>query len=307
MVIFGTPGLDPVFDVYDVLHQKIRSGSKPIYPVLPSVTTASKEVEEFLSRGHINFPDEVLLGDAITRIYNTEAPAGSKPYLDGIDIQAIREVINGSSDGYLSPEAIQQILDAGGIPRVKEGVAMDEESLGKISQEIGYPLVMKVIGPVHKSDVGGVILGIENDIDLADHFQQMKKIEGTTGVLLQPMLSGLELFAGAKYEPNFGHVVLCGLGGIYVEVMKDVASGLAPLSMTEASRMIRSLKGYKMLKGIRGQSGIDVQSYAEIIVRLSSILRYATEIAELDLNPIIGNKHELAVVDARIRIKKSVV
>ena len=307
VVIFGTPGLDPVFDVYDVLHQKIRSGSKPIYPVLPSVTTASKEVEEFLSRGHINFPDEVLLGDAITRIYNTEAPAGSKPYLDGIDIQAIREVINGSSDGYLSPEAIQQILDAGGIPRVKEGVAMDEESLGKISQEIGYPLVMKVIGPVHKSDVGGVILGIENDIDLADHFQQMKKIEGTTGVLLQPMLSGLELFAGAKYEPNFGHVVLCGLGGIYVEVMKDVASGLAPLSMTEASRMIRSLKGYKMLKGIRGQSGIDVHCYAEIIVRLSSILRYATEIAELDLNPIIGNKHELAVVDARIRIKKSVV
>jgi len=92
-----------------------------------------------------------------------------------------------------------------------------------------------------------------------------------------------------------------------VEVMKDVASGLAPLSMTEASRMIRSLKGYKMLKGIRGQSGIDVQSYAEIIVRLSSILRYATEIAELDLNPIIGNKHELAVVDARIRIEKSVV
>ena len=307
VVIFGTPGLDPVFDVYDVLHQKIRSGSKPIYPVLPSVTTASKEVEEFLSRGHINFPDEVLLGDAITRIYNAEAPAGSKPYLDGIDIQAIREVINGSSDGYLSPEAIQQILDAGGIPRVKEGVAMDEESLGKISREIGYPLVMKVIGPVHKSDVGGVILGIENDIDLVDHFQQMKKIEGATGVLLQPMLGGLELFAGAKYEPNFGHVVLCGLGGIYVEVMKDVASGLAPLSMTEASRMIRSLKGYKMLKGIRGQSGIDVQSYAEIIVRLSSILRYATEIAELDLNPIIGNKHELAVVDARIRIEKSVV
>jgi acetyltransferase len=166
---------------------------------------------------------------------------------------------------------------------------------------------MKVIGPVHKSDVGGVILGIDNDIDLLDHYQKMRKIEGATGVLLQPMLSGLELFAGAKYEPNFGHVVLCGLGGIYVEVMKDVATGLAPLSMTEASRMIRSLKGYKMLKGVRGQAGVDVQSFAEIIVRLSSILRYAIAIVELDLNPIIGNRHELVVVDARIRIEKSVV
>jgi len=307
VVIFGTPGLAPVFDVYDVLHQKMHSGSKPIYPVLPSVTTANKEVEEFLSRGHINFPDEVLLGDAITRIYNAEAPAGSKPYLDGIDIQAIREVINGSSDGHLPPEAIQQILDAGGIPRVKEEVVLDEQSLGKRSRELGYPLVMKVIGPVHKSDVGGVILGIDNDIDLMDHYLKMKNIEGATGVLLQPMLSGLELFTGAKYEPNFGHIVLCGLGGIYVEVIKDIATGLAPLSMTEASRMIRSLKGYKMLKGVRGQAGVDVQSFAEIIVRLSSILRYATEIVELDLNPIIGNMHGLVVVDARIRIEKSVV
>ena len=89
-------------------------------------------------------------------------------------------------------------------------------------------------------------------------------------------------------NPAFGHVVLCGMGGIYVEVLKDVASGLAPLSMAEAEQMIRSLKGYKMLEGIRGQEGINIESFAEIIVRLSSILRYATEIAELDLNPIMG-------------------
>ena len=100
---------------------------------------------------------------------------------------------------------------------------------------------------------------------------------------------------------------LCGLGGIYVEVMKDLASGLAPLSMTEAHRMIHSLRGYKILEGIRGQDGINIQSYAEIIVRLSSILRYATEIAELDLNPIMGKGDQLAVIDARIRIEKSVV
>ena len=120
-------------------------------------------------------------------------------------------------------------------------------------------------------------------------------------------MNGLELFAGAKYEKNFGHVVLCGLGGIYVEVLKDLASGLAPLSITEAHRMIQSLKGYKILEGIRGQEGINIQSYAEIIVRLSSILRYATEIAELDLNPIMGKGDQLTVMDARIKIEKSVV
>ncbi len=102
------------------------------------------------------------------------------------------------------------------------------------------------------------------------------------------MLDGIELFAGAKYEPAFGHVVLCGMGGIFVEVMQDVASGLAPLSMAESERMIRSLKGYKMLEGIRGQEGIDLDAFADIVVRLSTILRYATEIAELDLNPILG-------------------
>jgi len=307
VVIFGTPGLAPVFDVYEVLHEKMLSCKKPIYPVLPSVTTAQEEVLEFQSKGHINFHDEVLLGKALTRIYRTEAPAGSKPDMDGIDIQTIRGVIDAADDGYLSPEEIQQILDAGGIPRVKEGVAMDDASLVEISRETGYPLVMKVVGPVHKSDVGGIALGIDNDIDLMDHFQRMKNIDGATGVLIQPMLVGVELFAGATYEPSFGHIVLCGMGGIYVEVMKDFSSGLAPLSLTEANQMIQSLKGYDMLKGVRGQEGIDIESYARIIVRLSSILRYATEIVELDLNPIIAQGAQMAVVDARIRIAKSVV
>jgi acyl-CoA synthetase (NDP forming) len=307
VVIFGTPGLVPVFDVYQVLHEKMLTCTKPIYPVLPSVTTASEEVQEFLSRGHINFPDEVLLGEALTRIQNTAPPAGSKPYLDGVDIQAIRGVIEGAEDGYLDPVSIQKILDAGGIPRVKEGVAGDKASLLELASGMGYPLVMKVVGPVHKSDVGGVALGIADDAGLMTHFSHMMKIEGSEGVLLQPMMKGIELFAGAKYEPSFGHVVLCGMGGIFVEVMKDVASGLAPLSLAEIHRMIRSLKGYRIMEGLRGQEGIDTEVYADIIVRLSTILRYATEIAELDLNPIMGRGSELVVVDARIRIQKKVI
>jgi acyl-CoA synthetase (NDP forming) len=307
VVIFGTPGLAPVFDVYQVLHEKMQSCTKPIYPVLPSVTTAREEVKEFLSLGHINFPDEVLLGQALTRIHNTQAPAFSKTYLDGIDIKTIRKVIDQAEEGYLDPESIGRILDAGGIPRASEGLARDEKVLIKLSAEMGYPLVMKVVGPVHKSDVGGVALGIEDPLSLKEHFHRMMAIKGAEGVLLQPMLEGIELFAGAKYEPAFGHVVLCGMGGIYVEVMKDVASGLAPLSLAESNQMIRSLKGYKMLEGVRGQEGIDVEAFAGILVRLSTILRYATEIAELDLNPILGRGSRLVVVDARIRILKKVI
>jgi acetyltransferase len=163
---------------------------------------------------------------------------------------------------------------------------------------------MKVVGPIHKSDVGGVALGIDNDIDLMEHFKRMLKIEGATGVLLQPMLDGIELFIGAKYEPGFGHIILCGIGGIYVEVIRDMASGLVPLSRAEASRMIRSLKGFKMLEGMRGQAGINISAFEEILLRLSTVLSHNTHIAELDLNPLMGRGDQLVVVDSRIRIEK---
>jgi len=304
VVIFGTPGLAPVFDVYDVLYQKMQECQKPIYPVLPSLTTAAREVEAFLSHGTINFPDEVQLGTALTLVNGTEEPAAEAAGLDGVDLQTIRELIDGSEEGYLPPDSIQHILDAAGIPRVSEEVAVDEASLDRLAHKTGFPLVMKVVGPLHKSDVGGVALGIDNDIDLMEHFQRMLKIDGATGVLLQPMLEGIELFVGAKYEPGFGHVILCGLGGIYVEVLRDMAVGLAPLSRAEAGRMIRSLNGFKMLEGMRGQPGIDISSFEEILVRLSAVLDHNDQIAELDLNPLMGRGDQLFVVDSRIRITK---
>ena len=132
----------------------------------------------------------------------------------------------------------------------------------------------------------------------------MMQIKDATGVMVQKMLKGTELFIGAKYEERFGHVVLCGLGGIFVEVLKDVSSGLAPLTYGEAWSMIRSLRGYKILKGTRGQRGINEQKYADIIVRLSTLLRFATEIKEMDLNPLLANEDDIVAVDARILIER---
>jgi acetyltransferase len=304
MVIFGSTGLSQIFDVYEVLHEKMMVSKKPIFPILPSISTAKKEVEEFLSKGHISFPDEVLLGNALTKVYNTPKPADDQIYLDGVNIPEIRRIIERVDSGYIAEADIQALLDAASIPRVKGGVVKNEKALLKMSEETGFPLVMKVVGPLHKSDVGGVTLNIKSKTHLLAEFHRMTNIPEYKGVLLQPMLSGLELFVGASYEPKFGHVVLCGLGGIFVEVIKDVSSGLAPLTRNEAVSMIRSLKSYRIIQGARGQKGINKEKFAEIIIRLSTLLRFAVEIKELDLNPLIGKGDDIFVVDARVRVEK---
>ncbi len=304
VVIFGTPGLFPVFDVYDVLDQKMQTSKKPIYPVLPSILTAREEVDAFIAKGRVNFPDEVTLGKALARVYHTPPPAADVEPLTSIDRKAIRAVMDHAQDGYLAPGDVQKLLDAAGIPRAKEAVESSLEEAVEAAREITYPMAMKVVGPVHKSDVGGVVLNVKDEATLSSEFERMMKIEDTTAVLMQPMLSGTELFAGAKKEDDFGHMVLCGMGGIFIEVFKDVAARLSPLTKAEALEMISSLKSQAILQGVRGQEGINVDIFAEVLVRLSALLEAAPEIFEMDLNPLLGNKKQVVAVDARINITR---
>ena len=312
-VIYGTPGLTQLYEAYDVLDQKIKACKKPIFPVLPSLHTAGAEVEDFLKKGHVNFSDEVTLATALSQIMRTPEPAPPEIQLYGIDISQLHKILyretrrlkfEGVESGYLAPDVVREILSCAGIPLVPEMVSISKEELTAFAQKVGFPVVAKVVGPVHKSDVGGVTLNIRTPEHLALEFDRMMQIEGATGVMVQKMLKGTELFIGAKYEERFGHVVLCGLGGIFVEVLKDVSSGLAPLSYGEAYSMIHSLRGYKILKGTRGQKGINEQKYAEIIVRLSTLLRFATEIKEMDLNPLLADEDNVVAVDARILIER---
>lgn len=303
-VIFGSNGLNDMSEVYDLLHRKITECNKPLYPILPSITSSSKELGYFLNKGHVNFPDEVVLGRALAKIFNTPSPAEEKVSPENIDVTLVRQIIDDSPNGYLGPAAIQQLLSAANIPVVKEAVTSSKEELLKLARDLKYPLALKVVGPVHKSDIGGVTLNIKSEKHLLAEFNRMVNIKDVKSVLVQPMLSGIELFIGAKYEPRFGHIMLCGLGGIFVEVLGDVSSGLAPLTLSEAESMIRSLKSYNIIRGIRGKSGIDELKFAGIIVRLSGLLRYVTEIKEMDLNPLIGSRDNIAVVDARILIQK---
>ena len=261
-VIYGTPGLTQLYEAYDVLDRKIRECRKPIFPILPSLHTAGPEVAEFLHKGHVNFSDEVTLATALSQIMRTPRPASPELELYGVDVPKIREIIyretnrlkfEGVSTGYLAPDAVRELLTCAGIPLVPEMVGTSKQALADFAERIGFPVVAKVVGPVHKSDVGGVTLNIRSAEHLALEFDRMMQIADATGVMVQKMLRGTELFIGAKYEERFGHVVLCGLGGIFVEVLKDVQSGLAPLSYDEAYSMIHSLRGYKIIKGTRSE------------------------------------------------------
>ncbi len=303
-VIFGSPGLSPVRDVYQVLNEKMRTCKKPIFPILPSLINVKDDMAYFISEGNVIFPDEVLLGKALTSILKAAKPSEEKIFLENIDIPEIRRIIDRTEDGFQSPETIHQLFAAAGIPMVREITVTTEDAAIETAKKLGFPLVMKVVGPIHKTDVGGVVLNVK-DIETVQHeFRRLIKIKDTTSVLMAEMASGIELFLGAKYEDRFGHIILCGMGGIFVEVFKDVTSGLAPLTMCEAASMIKNLRAYQMIKGYRGKNGVSERKFAEIMVRLSTLLRFAVEIKEMDINPLLGNGDKLVAVDARIRIEK---
>ena len=303
-VIFGSPGLFPVFDVYEVLREKIATSPKPIYPIFPSSMVVKEEIDEFVRKGGVYFPYEVNFGNALCKIYRTPAPQPAEPELPEVDRKRIRAVVDQAENGYLSPEQIHELLDAAGIARAKEGVADKEEEIVGLARQIGFPLVMKVVGPVHKSDVGGVTLNVRDEATVRSEFRRMMQIKDTHAVMLAQQLSGTEVFIGAKREDKFGHMVLCGLGGIFIEVLKDVKAGLAPIAQPEALDMIRSLKSYKIIQGVRGQEPVNEQKFAEAVSRVSMLVKVAPEIFEMDLNPLLGNKENVVAVDARIRIEK---
>ncbi|HNY04847.1 MAG TPA: acetate--CoA ligase family protein [Candidatus Egerieousia sp.] len=303
-VIFGCPGLSDSAEIYNVLFRKIKATPKPIYPVFPSTSHSEAYIKEYHNKGGITFTDEVVFGKALADVLN--APRvfadSSSP---AIDKQMIRDIIKKSPDGWMPPFMVQELMDASGINRTKQEIALTANEAVKAAIEIGYPIAMKVIGPINKIDIDGVSLNISDEHTLKTEFERMTNIEGVSGVLIQPMLEGIEVFIGVKREKNFGPMVMCGLGGIFVEVIKDVRSALAPVSENEANKMIHSLKGYPIISGYRGQEGVNEIMFNETIRRVSALCMVAPEIVEMDLNPLIGNERRLTAIDVKIRIEKT--
>lgn len=304
VVVFGSPGLFNVKDVYDVLDAKMNTCKKPIYPVLPSLINAANEIKDFLAKGRVNFPDEVNLGKALANVYTSQKHSFEKSVLPDMDVLAIRSVINTASNGYLNAEVTEELLLAAGISLAGQIILHDSSHVADIEGKLAYPVAMKVMGPVHKSDVGGVILNIINNKQALDAFELLMKIEEAKCVLVQEMIHGEELYCGAIRQGNFGHVVLGGLGGIFLELLQDTASALAPVSYDEAKSMISSLKAYPLFKGYRNKIKLNEEQFIDIIMRVGALVLVAPEISELDLNPIKADNDHMTVVDARIYLEK---
>ena len=385
VVIFGSPGLFSNKEVYDLLDEKMKTCKKPIFPVLPSIINVKDEINDFIAKGRINFPEECVLGNAICKVYNTPKPkignienlpidkimvspadepdkaavaevaASIREFgmltpitvspmdggyrlvkgikrlraagLDGmteiaayvqegavaadipdIDVPRIRRTIDRCKNGYLEMADYNELLDAVGISRKKSVEVSKKEDALTFAAEVGcskdMPLVMKVVGPLHKSDVGGVTLGVKDLETVSKEFDRLMAIKDTYAVEMYPMLEGTEVYIGAMRDPKFGHQVFFGLGGIFIEVLKDVESVLVPVSKDEVLEKLKHLKGYKILEGVRGQAGVNLELYADQVVRVSALVQAAPEISEMDLNPLLGNPRYVTAVDARIRIEK---
>ena len=304
VVIFGSPGLFSNKEVYDLLDQKMKTCKKPIFPVLPSIINVKDEINDFIAKGRINFPEECVLGNAICKVYNTPKPQPENVEMPKIDTARIRKCIDSCENGYIAPDKIYELLDAAGIAQKQIRVVDKKQQALDFANEVGYPLVMKVVGPVHKSDVGGVTLNVRDIETVGKEFDRLMAIKDTYAVEMYPMLDGTEVYIGAIRDQKFGHQVFFGLGGIFIEVLKDVQSSLVPISAPEAKNMLTKLRGYKILQGVRGQQPVNIDVYAEQIARVAALVMAAPEIAEMDLNPLLGNPKNVVAVDARIRIEK---
>lgn len=304
VVVFGSSGLFNVKDVYELLDQRMKICQKPIYPVLPSLINAEKEIDEFLKKGRVSFPDEVNLGIALAHTFNSGKHDFEKAKLPEMDIVAVRSIINSANNGYLSSKDTHELLNAAGIAVAKQWILTEKSQLMKSQFRFHYPIVMKVLGPIHKTEVNGVRLNIINEESARLEFEELMKINGATGVLIQEMIPGEELYCGAVKQGDFGHVVLCGLGGVFLELINDTASALAPMSFAEVNSMIKSLKGYPLIKGYRNKPGLNEGKFIDIVMRVGALVHIAPEIAELDLNPLKAEQKEIIAVDARIRIEK---
>lgn len=226
--------------------------------------------------------------------------------MTNLDPQIIEIIEASRKYGWVLESDAKQIFSLLGFSVPKFSVAKTVDEAQQFASKIGYPVVAKVVSPLilHKSDVGGVIVGISDDQGMAEAFQRFSAMNGFIGVLVDEMVSGIELIVGAKIDFQFGPMVLLGIGGTSVEIYRDVILKMVPLSRQDSLTMIRSLKGYKLLDGYRGAEPVDIEKLADILVNFSSlVMALKDEIESIDINPLLCSASQCVVADARIILK----
>lgn len=231
-----------------------------------------------------------------------------------LDEKTLRNVVNNAIErggGWLDPAEVDRLLNAAGINTPGGEIVTDAEEAFEAAMRIAQPVALKAIGPnlLHKSDRGGVRLGLQTECDAREAFIEMKSRLGDdmTAAYIQPMIpAGIEVMLGATDDATFGHVLAFGAGGTLVELLNDVAFRIHPLTSTDADDIIQQTRCPKLLTGIRGAAPSDVPALREAILRLSTLITICPEIRDLDINPLKVMEHGAIALDARIRVERIV-
>ena len=287
-------------------------------PVVASLLGAEESGREVLRAGRypvpsFTYPETAVRGLAHALRYSVwrQRPAGTTPVLHDVDVNEARRRLPRAQDGGLAAgwvggSAAMDVLAAFGVPVARTVEAYSAEAAGKLAEDIGGPIALKVLGPLHKSEGGGVHLGLTGQEEVAAAYEAMKDTFGAemTGALLQPMApaGGVEVIVGALQDPSFGPLVVFGLGGVAVEVLGDHVTRLAPLTDLDAEEMVNGLHGSALLTGYRGRPAVDMKALVQVLHRVSRLAEDLPEIAELDCNPVICGPGGVVVVDARLRV-----
>lgn len=266
------------------------------------------------------FPESAarVLSKVVTYAQWRQAPAAVFPDFDDVDTArasaVCQKVIAERGGGWLLTEEVREVLKSYKLPLPAGGVAKSADEAVKLATSVGFPVAVKLdsVKLVHKTEIGGVLLNLRNEDAVRKAFDAIKsRVDATgqkdamNGALVQPMVSGgVEIMVGVTEDPLFGPLIAFGLGGVYVEILKDVNFRITPLTAQDAHEMVRSIKGYRLLQGYRGHSPADIDALEELLLRTSFMVEEIPEIMELDMNPVFALEpgKGACIVDCRIRV-----
>ncbi len=306
----------PFVDNESVAREFVAAAEKFDKPIVCNYMTDKKKWEgttKILKEGSIpcfDFAETAAKALASLVRYHEirSAVRGKVPVFSGIEKAKVAEIIaNATADGkkLLTAADAYTLLESYGIPVAGWNVVSSAGEAVKAAEKLGYPLVVKADSEqiIHKSDVGGVVLNISSDEELEAVVTKMQnsfEVDDLKFFIQQQKPGGTELIIGAKKEEGLGHLIMFGLGGVFVEVFKDVVFNIAPLTDTEAAAMPNDIKATVLLDDFRGKKAVDKQKIVDIILRLSQLVTDHPDIKELDINPVLATHEEVCAVDARI-------
>ena len=313
LVLFIPPLVTHAEDVATAIRR--ATDANPGKPVLAVCMSTAPMPEALSPVPGYRFPEAASIALARAAAYGTwrARREGRRPRFDDLDeatIHRIAEQALVKGGGWLPPEEAAALVAAAGIRVAASATILDEEAATREAERIGYPVVMKAVGPdiLHKTDVGGIRLNLLREDDVREAWREMRRRLGErmSGALIQRMVTGgVEMLLGVVDDPTFGHVVACATGGTMTEILADRQLRLHPLTDLDADDMVSGLRGVALLRGFRGSVPLDERALADAVLRLSALVNCCPEIRELDINPLLVLPAGTCALDVRVRIDSS--